>query len=802
MHLLQPLQSMGGSKNKDVDGDVSIEVQGVSTSTIYGGGYSDGTASANVNGNVVIRVRGTANAGGSIYGGGYAYSAKGNASANVSGDITIDIPATPSGNHGWIYGGGNAVALSGNSASATAGSVALYATGRTYMVRGGGIASVLNTSSGNACADVYGAISLWLNAVDVREVYCGGRASGTGAASASVGSVESVIQSSEIMIFEGGGEAIDGATSQVIKNVTARFVDCPNVYGYVRGGGSALASSSGLPGACADVLGSVNLNMQNCDFPIANQWGEPVAATVNAGGYASGAGTTARVNGDSHLVVTGGENAGQMYGGGEFSRGGDASVSHAAVTLSGISGTESKDFPGTRFSATVGAGAAIDSISASYTAVQSASITVSSCELEDVRGGDTLTSAPYSAISCSTPSNLVVGAGVSVKALSHFDTITLSMNPVETLNLESFAPKAVDRSTELICAQTSGKAQLVACSDVASEEQAKSWFTLRNGTLDYKGADDSTVLTWSVGKRTVDDGVVEVAPPAEGMPRVDAAIPQGLLNSLLTEADKKDLEDGISIGFSLAVTSPTNLAPEVKTALEQAKAASRKTSVIDLDINLMKTKSGVEDKISTLPQNAGITLAIQIPKDALDVVSENEVFSILRSHVADDGSVSVDELKDTDSDPSTITVTTDKFSVYSLVFGAKAADPIDPPTPPDPVDPPDPDDPSDPTNPPDPDDPNNPSDPVDPPDPDDPKDPGDTGIPGESDGLGQGPETPGSPDLQTDNQSTQAGITKVWSLVATGDSLTALWVGVLVVVGGVLVLAAARIHALRRRRKA
>ena len=77
----------GGSKNSTVNSNIEIIIENVNVGTIHGGGYSDGTGNADVNGNVVIRVIGNTN-GGTIYGGGYAYAQKGNAQANVTGSIS------------------------------------------------------------------------------------------------------------------------------------------------------------------------------------------------------------------------------------------------------------------------------------------------------------------------------------------------------------------------------------------------------------------------------------------------------------------------------------------------------------------------------------------------------------------------------------------------------------------------------------------------------------------------------------------------------------------------------------------
>lgn len=94
----------GGSKNQDVNRDVNIIVHGFKVSKIYGGGYSDGTHSANVNGNVTITIDGNIDVS-NIYGGGYAEGNHGEAIANVNGHVKIDILAIPKKYHENLTGG-------------------------------------------------------------------------------------------------------------------------------------------------------------------------------------------------------------------------------------------------------------------------------------------------------------------------------------------------------------------------------------------------------------------------------------------------------------------------------------------------------------------------------------------------------------------------------------------------------------------------------------------------------------------------------------------------------------------------
>ena len=124
----------GGGKNVPVNGDTSIIVDNVKMGYIYGGGYSDGSGSADVSGDSTVLIKGNVDAA-TIYGGGRADAAKGNASANVGGTASAKIIADPTGNHGNIYGGGYATANSTYRASATAGASYAQTKGRTYSLR-------------------------------------------------------------------------------------------------------------------------------------------------------------------------------------------------------------------------------------------------------------------------------------------------------------------------------------------------------------------------------------------------------------------------------------------------------------------------------------------------------------------------------------------------------------------------------------------------------------------------------------------------------------------------------------------
>ena len=313
----------GGSKNADVYGDIHIVIDGASFSSIHGGGYSDGRGSADVYGNVSIQVIGNTDAN-TLYGGGYAESKYGNAAANVNGSIHVAVSAVPKGNHGNITCGGQAFAYNGYEAHASVqGNVQGSISGRTYSMRGGGAASIPSTAKGTeaAYADVAGDVTLSVENADIREVYGGGYASSYVpgmAVSANVNYASTTVRNSEIMILQGGGEASGSAVSARVNQTDVTLNSCPNIYGYVRAGGTAYG------GASAPVK-EAGLHIVDSIIPADEQWGVIVSAGIYGGGSANGSGSDARVT-SSLVNIERSETAGTIYGGGEASSGGNADV--------------------------------------------------------------------------------------------------------------------------------------------------------------------------------------------------------------------------------------------------------------------------------------------------------------------------------------------------------------------------------------------------------------------------------------------------------------------------------------------
>lgn len=668
-----PSTVYGGSKNAPVDGDTSIRIEGVSVGTVYGGGYSDGTGIADVSGSATVTITGNVNAN-TVYGGGYATASKGDASANVAGRVTVSIPAEPTGNHNRIYGGGNASAQGGNDASATAGSVKADIVGRLYAIRGGGTATVASGGTGSATADVAGAIELACTAVDAREIYGAGYASGN-AAHATAGSVAITVDGDDAMIIQSGGQASSEGNADVLGSASTTVENCSNLYGYILGGG--YASSGGTAR-----VGSSDVTIRNSIVPVYDQGlDELVAAATYAGGSASGAGSDASVLGSASLCVVDCEGGGNLYGGGEASGGGRATVGDSRIALTRLSQT---DYKGTLYSGSIFAGGESDDPGTSVAEPASISVTVEDCFIEHVWGGLLVKGSPEST-ACESSLELV-GADNHLQTLTCFDRAALSA----PLAIEAFKEKADGVPTELTVSGVALGEPVVICED---DESFSNWFSRKGGSLVYavEEIDGKPASVWRMGEPTpevpdppIGSGGVEVVVPTEpGAPAVSVPDADKLADDLLTEEDRKAIDNGASVSFAVRVAAVEEPPAKIAETVERALAERGQSLAAHLDICLYKSIDGAEAPLTSIEQTgAAIRFCIGVPEG---LVAESRAFAVMRFHEMEDGTVEVTELEDIDEDPSTVTFETDRFSVYSLVYKDEAGkDPNKPANPDDP----------------------------------------------------------------------------------------------------------------------
>ncbi|MBS7008918.1 hypothetical protein [Anaerostipes sp.] len=629
----------GGGKNKPTKGNVNIDIQNVQVSQIYGGGYSDGTGASDLTGNVSIKVTGTVNVS-KVYGGGYASASKGNASANVSGAVTVDIASVPSGNHGNLYGGGYAYTTGSYNASANAGSVSISVTGRTYSLRGGG--SATSSGDGKASADVAGSVSCTMRSVDIREVYSGGYASGSGA-HAKCGSITSSFagNGNEVMIFHGAGDAGGGACADVSGNVTANLTGCSNIYGYVTAGGTASGGGS------ADVNGSVSLNVINSVSPVGEQWGNPVAAAFHTGGSASGQGSSADVKGSCSSVYRDSEIVGTIVGGGESAGGGSAKSAKTSLTLDNVKGSEYKDTM--YYGDYIAAGEVDDESSKSLAEPSQSTISVSNSQTELLWGGLLLKGH---ALSSETVSELILKDSISAfDEIAHFDSLSIS----HPITLASFEPKSDTVPTTL---KTSGLAVGDTIVTYTGSNPDADWFKLKNGKLAYKQSSD--LSSWSIASFGTASGSIAVEQPSRA-PAI--TLENTDTDKFLTADDKQKIADGSTVEIVLKSEPVTAPPADIQKLLKEQMDRTQTHQASILDINLLKVTDGAPEKIPVLDSPLKITF--QVPEE---FQKEGRQFQVIRIHQEDDGSSTAEVLNNLSTEPDKVTIETDRFSVYTLVY--------------------------------------------------------------------------------------------------------------------------------------
>ncbi len=152
---------------------------------------------------------------------------------------------------------------------------------------------------------------------------------------------------------------------------------------------------------------------------------------------------------------------------------------------------------------------------------------------------------------------------------------------------------------------------------------------------------------------------------AEDVPttKVDISI-----DTLLTEEEKSQAANGISVEVTLNIQN----ADGTITAEEQAavtavieQAESEQTVALYLDIDLSKT-IGDQAPAAITETEKMITIMISIPPE---LQLQNRSFSVIRVH----NGVAT-ELPDLDDNPATVTIQTDRFSTYALVYSEQEAD--------------------------------------------------------------------------------------------------------------------------------
>ena len=140
-----------------------------------------------------------------------------------------------------------------------------------------------------------------------------------------------------------------------------------------------------------------------------------------------------------------------------------------------------------------------------------------------------------------------------------------------------------------------------------------------------------------------------------------------MADRILTEKDRKELENGQDIGMYVVVTDISGSVSEADRALAEVASAGYTTGQY-LDISLYKEVGGERTRVrGPLAGNISLTLSVPDGLKNTDRTKTRE-FAVVRVH---NGAASM--LSDGDSDADTITFDTDRFSTYEIVYKDTAA---------------------------------------------------------------------------------------------------------------------------------
>ncbi len=145
---------------------------------------------------------------------------------------------------------------------------------------------------------------------------------------------------------------------------------------------------------------------------------------------------------------------------------------------------------------------------------------------------------------------------------------------------------------------------------------------------------------------------------------IDEAVKEQLMNELFVEEKELDVEKKVEVKIDIVSVDDMDEGAQSKfdSYLETYNAGltdgTSATQALIFDISVIKSLAGVEENITELDKT--ITITITIPEE---YQADGREFFILRNH---DGEIQL--LEDLDDDPTTITISTDCFSNYTLNY--------------------------------------------------------------------------------------------------------------------------------------
>lgn len=193
------------------------------------------------------------------------------------------------------------------------------------------------------------------------------------------------------------------------------------------------------------------------------------------------------------------------------------------------------------------------------------------------------------------------------------------------------------------------------------------YVVITNTNTSVNGETDKTIQSETV-KVVVNNAQVIDPVIDENAPNVTVGTDsQHILDSALTEEDHEKLDNGYDISLLVQVNEISEVNKDDESVIGSALGDNELGLYVDLSIikNMIDTQGNqTQEKVTSLSDKIRIT--IDIPEN---LRKTDRTYSVIRVH---NGVTEV--LLDLDSDPNTITIETDRFSTYAIVYADSSSD--------------------------------------------------------------------------------------------------------------------------------
>lgn len=250
-----------------------------------------------------------------------------------------------------------------------------------------------------------------------------------------------------------------------------------------------------------------------------------------------------------------------------------------------------------------------------------------------------------------------------IVGVAHFDTVRLT----DRLDLKGFFTKTGtdDDAVSLELLGSGWNNGDVAVSYEAGDEETvpAGWFA--GSGFDLGFSREGNLAAWTIGNLASGDVIID-SEIADGAPKTELPQEQAshIASSVLTDREQEQVQNGTTVKIYPKVEK-TALDADVEAEL--TGSLQGETIGASLDIQLFK-KVGNAAPQAVPETTAPIPLVIELPEDLLPQAGYERAFTVIRAHEQPDGSLSYTRLPDTDNDPKTVTVLTDRFSLYVLAY--------------------------------------------------------------------------------------------------------------------------------------